>query len=284
MVTGSSNGGRRTLLRAAAILALGAMSGCSPAKEAPDAGEASIAPSVTEDSDSAPPVSSTRDSGRTPSDCTVASGTSATVWPHTSDLSDCFFEKMVSGCAKMGCQPRELLSVWMNESFVSATAHNPYGDASGLCQFMPFVLPLVGWKKTLNGKPDHAAFRKLTAEEQLPYVFTFYGWSKGYLASATNDYVITFLPAQKKLPEVPTTILTCASPPSHLPGCPPPGIYAYAYLANTSFDANSPKKGAIDRADLLSAIDRACNSPMAKPRWAEITSRLDSAQRIAARN
>jgi hypothetical protein len=153
----------------------------------------------------------------------------------------------------------------MNESNVRANAWNPGGNASGLCQLMPGNMRGVGWTRTTpDGKPDHAAYRALPADEQLEYVFRFYEAYKGHLVTATNDYVATFLPACLTLSEAPTTVLC-----SHY--IPPPkrqSVFPWAYDANEGFD--TAKKREIQRADLSAAINRACRGA----RWNEIVARI----------
>ncbi len=171
----------------------------------------------------------------------------------TSDLSDGFFDTLKDICARLGCEPIDLLSVMMSESGVRATAHNPNGDASGLIQFMPNILVGLGWT---NGP---TAFRQLSAQEQLPFVEKFFApfASKG-LSPAVRLYQATFLPATLDLGSDPDTVI-----------CQQGGINAFAYAPNKGFDQNSD--GLITVGELQAFIDRRTSGP----RWQEIVSRLN---------
>ena len=81
-----------------------------------------------------------------------------------SDLTPGFFIELRAMCARLGCDPFDMLRVMCAESSVSASAENAASGASGLIQLMPFNLPSVGWTGTSQ------AFRQLSAEAQLPYV------------------------------------------------------------------------------------------------------------------
>jgi hypothetical protein len=171
----------------------------------------------------------------------------------TSDLSDGFFDEVRSVSGHLQCEPVDLLGVMMNESNVRATAHNPNGNASGLIQFMPQTLVNLGWNQ------GHAAFRQLTADQQMPFVdryFTPY-ITKG-LSPAARLYQATFLPATLGLGSDFETII-----------CGQNGPHAFAYGPNIGFDRE--RKGFITIGDLQDAIDRACTGE----RWNEILARLD---------
>lgn len=171
----------------------------------------------------------------------------------TSDLSDDFFNNLKDICTRLGCQPIDLLSVMMSESGVRATAHNPNGDASGLIQFMPNILVNLGWS---NGS---AAFRQLSAADQLPYVEKYFSpyVNKG-LTSAARLYQATFLPATLDLGSDANTVI-----------CQQGGINSFAYLPNKVFDENND--GMITVGELQDAINRNTTGP----RWNEIVSRLN---------
>ena len=171
----------------------------------------------------------------------------------TSDLSDGFFDGLKDICSRLGCDPVDLLSVMMSESGVKATAHNPNGDASGLIQFMPDTLKRLGWTA------GDAAFRQLSAEDQLPYVEKYFTpYIAQGLTSAARIYQVTFLPATLNLGSEPDTVI-----------CQQGGLNSFAYAPNKGFDTNND--GAITVGELQAAINR--NTKGA--RWNEIISRLN---------
>lgn len=171
----------------------------------------------------------------------------------TADLSDAFFGKLRDVSSRLGCEPVNLLSVMMSESGVKAKAHNPNGDASGLIQFIPKTLANLGWP---NGQ---AAFRQLSAEEQLPYVEKYFSpyISKG-LTSAARLYQATFLPATLNLGSDPDTVISESG-----------GINSFVYNPNKLFDTNKDQK--ITVGGLQEAIDRNTHGG----RWNEIVSRFN---------
>lgn len=172
-------------------------------------------------------------------------------WKHTSDIADDFLPGLEAIADDVGAKPIHLLSVMMSASGVRANAHNPHGDASGLIQFMPATLAGLGWRA------GDAAFRRLSATEQLPFVRAYFLPHKGKLVSAAACYVATFLPALLKHAHDPTFVLTAKS-----------GPLGWAYAPNAVFDRN--KDYAITVGELEDAIARNCRGP----RWAELTARL----------
>ncbi len=172
-------------------------------------------------------------------------------WKHTSDIADDFFPGLESVAEDVGAKPIHLLSVMMSESGVRANAHNPHGDASGLIQFMPATLAGLGWRA------GDAAFRKLSATEQLPFVRAYFLPHKGKLVSAAACYVATFLPALLRRAHDPGFVLTARN-----------GPLGWAYAPNAVFDRN--KDYAITVGELEDAIARNCRGP----RWVELVTRL----------
>ncbi len=172
-------------------------------------------------------------------------------WRHTSDIADDFFPGLEAVAEDVGAKPIHLLSVMMSESGVRANAHNPHGDASGLIQFMPATLTGLGWRA------GDAAFRRLSATEQLPFVRAYFAPHKGKLVSAAACYVATFLPALLRHAHDPSFVLTAKS-----------GPLGWAYAPNAVFDRN--KDYAITVGELEDAIARNCRGA----RWAELTTRL----------
>lgn len=172
----------------------------------------------------------------------------------TSDLSDSFFDTLKDICTQLRCQPIDLLAVMMSESNVKATTHNPNGNASGLIQFMPNILIGLGW---VDG---HEAFRRLSAEEQLPFVKKFFlpYASKG-LSSAARLYQATFLPATLDMGSELDTVIVQQG-----------GLNSFAYGPNkNAFDKNLD--GMITVGELQDAIDRNTHGS----RWNEIVARLN---------
>jgi hypothetical protein len=172
-------------------------------------------------------------------------------WKRTNDLADDFFPGLVSVAADVEAKPIHLLSVMMSESGVRASARNPNGNASGLIQFMPATLTGLGWRA------GHAAFRQLSATEQLPFVRAYFLRHKGKLVSAAACYVATFLPVLVKHAHNPDFVLTAKG-----------GPLGWAYAPNAGFDRN--KDYAITVRELEDAIVRNCRGP----RWAELVARL----------
>ena len=71
---------------------------------------------------------------------------------------------VLDALAAMGWPRREVNASIRTESGWNPAARNPTTDASGLIQFMPRTLELLGWKQ------GTAAFRQLSAVEQIPWV------------------------------------------------------------------------------------------------------------------
>ena len=170
---------------------------------------------------------------------------------YTKDLSDKFFEDLRGIAERLQTDGLVLLSVMMSEAGVSAQAHNPNGDASGLIQFMPATLARLGWTKS------HAEFRKLTADAQLPYVEKYFAPHAGSLQTVAQCYVATFLPA----------LLPYAKDPNYVL-CAKSGQLGWAYDANTVFDSN--KDGKIQVKELEQAVCRNCVGP----RWEQVKARF----------
>ena len=169
------------------------------------------------------------------------------------DLSDGFFDGLRGVCSNLRCEPVDLLSVMMSESQVRATAHNPNGDASSLIQFMPQTLANLGWTQ------GHAAFRQLTAEQQLPFVEKYFASHVAQgLSSAARLYQATFLPATLNMGSSPDTVIAATG-----------GINGFAVPANPAFDINHD--GRITVGELQAAIDRNARGA----RWDEIVARLN---------
>jgi hypothetical protein len=164
------------------------------------------------------------------------------------DLSPGFFSELRPMCARLGCDPFDMLRVMYAESSVSAAAENAASGASGLIQLMPFNLPSVGWA----GTPQ--AFRQLSAEAQLPYVERYFEPWKAYgLTSVNRLYQAVFLPGTLSRGSSDGTVI-----------CERNGFLSEAYAANMSVDAGN--KGYITVGDLHAAVDRRTTGQ----RWTEI--------------
>ncbi len=184
----------------------------------------------------------------------------------TTDISDDFFPELQRVAAELSTptsevKPRDMMAVMMSESGVYAKAHNngppgaPYEKqyhASGLIQFMPFILVGLGYRY------GHERFRTLTATEQLPWVLAYYEPHRGHLHTVGGLYCATFLPSLVSHAAEPAFVLTARG-----------GPLGWAYAPNAGFDANHDY--AITVGELEAAVARSCKGR----RWAELLSRLD---------
>jgi hypothetical protein len=154
------------------------------------------------------------------------------------DLSPGFFTELRAMCARLGCDPFDMLRVMCSESTVDAAAANPTSDASGLIQIMPFNLASVGW----TGTP--AAFRQLSAEAQLPFVERYFEpWKQFGLQNVNRLYQVVFLPGTMSRGSADSTVI-----------CERNGFLAKAYKANASVDQGN--KGFITVGDLHLCVDQ----------------------------
>jgi peptidoglycan hydrolase-like protein with peptidoglycan-binding domain len=195
--------------------------------------------------------------GRSPSRGAGATGAElAESNDHTADLSDAFFGGMHAVATAIGTQAEFLLGVMNSESGIRANAHNPNGHASGLIQFMPATLVRLGW--TLG----HEAFRRLSAEEQLPFVERYY---RPFVAQGLNStarlYQATFLPATLNRGSQPGTVIVDVNANDN----------AFAYAPNRGLDRRGD--GRILVGDLTAFVERAKSSA----RWREARDRLAAA-------
>lgn len=178
----------------------------------------------------------------------------------SSDIDDDFFPKLRLVAMALGARARDMMAVMYSESACRADAwnDNPKSlppekrwNASGLIQFMPPILVGLGWTA------GHAAFRKLTATEQLSWVERYYRAYRGHLGSVGGLYVATFLPALIKHAGDPSFVLTAKA-----------GVLPWAYGPNAAFDANHDL--AITVGELEQAVARNCHGA----RWEELLARL----------
>jgi hypothetical protein len=180
---------------------------------------------------------------------------------YTQDVDADFFLGLEDVAAELGAKASDMLAVMFSESGCRADAHNDNPkhlpperrwNASGLIQFMPATLAGLGWTK------GHAAFRQLSATQQLPYVRRYYLPYRGHLGSIGGLYVATFLPALIAHAGDSAFVLTAKS-----------GPLGWAYAPNAAFDANGDL--AITVGELEDAVRRNCRGP----RWNELLIRLN---------
>lgn len=90
--------------------------------------------------------------------------------------------------SQLGISPSWLMAVMYFESAktFSPSVSNPYTNATGLIQFMPNTAIELG--TTVN------ALAKMTAVEQLEYVYKYYVRYRSKLKSYVDLYLITFFP------------------------------------------------------------------------------------------
>ena len=170
---------------------------------------------------------------------------------YTIDIDDRFFAELRAVARDIGTDPLDLLKVMYAESGVRAEAHNPNGGASGIIQFMPATLQNLGWS-------DPAAFRRLTATEQLPFVRRYYRPHKGRLASVAQIYVANFLPALLSHADDQDYVLVQRG-----------GQLGWAYTANASLDANG------DYAISVRELEIAVIRNTMGVRWDELVERME---------
>jgi hypothetical protein len=184
----------------------------------------------------------------------------------TEDIDAGFFPKLRLVAMALGARAFDMISVMYAESACKATAHNDNPkslppekrwNASGLIQFMPPTLIGLGWTQ------GHAAFRQLSATEQLSWVERYYRPHRGQLGSIGALYVATFLPALLKHAGDPDFVLTAKN-----------GALPWAYSPNASFDANHDLQITVGELEL--AVARQCHGA----RWAELVTRLTEQDRI----
>lgn len=100
-----------------------------------------------------------------------------------------FIAKVKEICAKLDINPNWLMAVMYFESggTFSPSVKNPYAGATGLIQFMPDTAIALG---TTVEK-----LAKMTAVEQLDYVYKYYNVYKSKIKSYVDLYLVTFFPA-----------------------------------------------------------------------------------------
>jgi peptidoglycan hydrolase-like protein with peptidoglycan-binding domain len=177
---------------------------------------------------------------------------------YTNDLAPAFDTRSFSAAVSLRCNVLDLAGVWFSESGCHAGAHNPHGDAVGLCQLMPQTLLGLGF---VGG---WQVFSTLPADEQVPWCARYYRPYTGRMLSPELAYLATFLPAYLTPGYLPKgeelgheTVIAAKG-----------GRLGWAYSANAVFDANGD--GRIQLHELGDAIRRNAVGP----RWDEIRVRL----------
>lgn len=168
------------------------------------------------------------------------------------------YARALSLAVSVRASPVDMAGVWMSESGCHSGAHNPNGDAAGLCQMMPATLTSVGFLGGWQG------FTGLSPGDQLPWMNRYYRSYTGRMLSPALAYLATFLPAYLTpgyLPKGeelgPETVIAARG-----------GRLGWAYSANAVFDENLD--GSIQLYELGDAIARNAVGE----RWDEIASKL----------
>jgi transglycosylase-like protein with SLT domain len=104
-------------------------------------------------------------------------------------VSQVFRERVLWICDELGLQPNDLMAciAWESGRSFSPSVRNMAGSgATGLIQFMP------GTAKALGTTVDHLA--RLTAEDQLNYVYKYFAPYSGRLKSLSDVYMAILWP------------------------------------------------------------------------------------------
>jgi len=116
----------------------------------------------------------------------------------TKKLSSNFYKKLVEMSSRLGMNPADMLLIMYLESArtLDSSIKSPSSNASGLTQIIPSTL-----KGIFNGTPEE--FRKLDAEEQLPYIEKYFQEAtKGKKLNSTQFYIANLVPKKVDDPEV----------------------------------------------------------------------------------
>lgn len=181
---------------------------------------------------------------------------------HTKDLSPGFFVGLKAMARRVNRNPEHLLEVMLRESDISAAAGYDDGPnkASGISQIV--YLDKVGYEGT------HAEFKRLTAEQQLPYVERWWAPYKGYsLPTAANLYQLNFVPMSVERGTGSGTVVVAEN------GTGYNGQEAKFYTINKALDRN--RDGTITVADLAVALEETKRARAG--RWNEALARLRAA-------
>jgi len=100
-----------------------------------------------------------------------------------------FVDSVIDYSESLGIDPNWLMAVMYFETAgtFSASIRNPYSDATGLIQFMPTTAIDLG--TTIE------ELARMSAEEQLYYVYSYYYPYRNRIKSYVDLYLATFFPA-----------------------------------------------------------------------------------------
>lgn len=101
--------------------------------------------------------------------------------------SDQFMAKLSQVSTSLGIDPNWLLAVMYKESRLKSTAYNAQSGATGLIQFLPNTASGLG--------TTTSALRKMSATQQLDYVYKYLSTWKGKMKSVIDVYLAVFYPA-----------------------------------------------------------------------------------------
>lgn len=181
------------------------------------------------------------------------------------DIPEGFWLRFEELCRRCGVRDGlDLLGVWMSESGIFATAHNPSGHASGIFQAMPSTLKSLGFAPdAADGEARAAAFRLLNPLEQLPWAEKYYAPAFGRLVNKAACYMWTFLPADIALASDGESVIVAKRGSAICPE----GRRSSVFDVNSGFDRNGDM--AIQVRELEQAIQRACRGA----RWSAVVAR-----------
>lgn len=191
------------------------------------------------------------------------------------NLGEGFYPKLVQIASELGMKPEDILNVMVSESGIDPGAHNSYGGASGLIQFMPGTLKSLKFE----GSPED--LRKMSGADQLPLVKKYLQNISSIfgkpLSSPALVYIGIFFPVGLTLSGVragdPSTPIVEEAPETfeengkqyskkygknHILA----SSESAAYKANPLFHGSTP--GAITYGDMLRQVEKNASNPIYK--------------------
>ncbi len=97
-----------------------------------------------------------------------------------------FANKVIEVSKKLNVNPNWLMAIMNFESGLNPRAVNKYTNATGLIQFMPKTAKSLG--------TSTEELKRMSAVEQLDYVYKYYRPYKHKIKSFVDMYLVTFLP------------------------------------------------------------------------------------------
>ncbi len=97
-----------------------------------------------------------------------------------------FRNKVIEVSQKLNVNPNWLMAIMKFESGLNPRAVNPNGGATGLIQFMPKTAKALG--------TTTEELKRMSAVEQLDYVYKYYRPYKHKIKSFVDMYLVTFMP------------------------------------------------------------------------------------------